>query len=228
LPESIQVDYIATSNQAGYAIPAGAYSQKNGVPYFGNSPINAERLPVKYLSAGLQDTTTGFEKVNRSLCSFDITPGFGYVRIDLDLTVIYTSGSAPLIGNNVLAFLSDAEMAAYESSGVFAGGAVGIDIGSFVSSQRNVTIQGGLHVDIQDGSTDLWEGSLVRHSSTGLGVAPARTSGKMVYNDEYYALGEINTHLTTKIHVAVVAFSAFPPMVIRGKVAFGRISHEAS
>lgn len=37
---AVEVDYIETADREGLAIPVGAYGQKRGIPYFGNSPLS--------------------------------------------------------------------------------------------------------------------------------------------------------------------------------------------
>jgi hypothetical protein len=39
MPDAIEADWLETSDMAGETIPAGAYSRKGNIPYFGDSPL---------------------------------------------------------------------------------------------------------------------------------------------------------------------------------------------
>lgn len=90
LPETIEVDYIQTANQSGFTIPEGAFSQKDGVPYFGNNPIVPGAGQTHRFATGVNQANW----LTKQLGTFNIPAGLignsaKYLCVEFDLILKY-------------------------------------------------------------------------------------------------------------------------------------------
>lgn len=143
LPETIEVDYIETADQSGFEIPAGAYSQKGGVPYFGNAPIVAGGGQTRNFFRGIIDSNWA----TTPLATFSLPAGITgnaskFCRLDLDLSVL-NSSALPAGVNNfdvavALLFQNEFNSIVATRLGVFIldlGGSIGPDNRTLVSAK---------------------------------------------------------------------------------------------
>jgi hypothetical protein len=226
LPETIEVDYIETTDQSGFTIPDGAFGQKGGVPYFGNEPIRSAR-EERFINAFITDTTSGGTRWNRSLGDFPVPAnllnnGLANFLLEADLVIQYNAGIAPTPGTLGVVF-GLAHQHELDSLAANKAVALSADVGPLVSGRTTVQVR--LRWLLTGNGNGLLAGGLAETLKSDLSSATSASTTRPMLLDEEYGVGWNTDHPTPGIaeslHVVIYPTGALMyPCQVKGQVNF--------
>jgi hypothetical protein len=229
LPNTALVDYVQLQNFAGYTVPPNSLGQKDGVLYFGDSPLQAgSSKQVIDVYALVNNTLAGPNRWNRSLGTFDVAPGEflanNFFLLEFDLHFLFSSGEAPA-SNEAALFASlvfDNELVDIE---VTLAGALMVDICPFVAGRERVTLRGSWLLQGAGGGLSGGGSSLLK---TDLNSATLASTSRLLqfFSEDGmgYGSGPANPSAPDHLNLVVMpVLGAIPAsgIVVSGRVSFG-------